>query len=63
MDAAQRSIARYLREKMTAGDANDMANRICDGTCLNATHTEIRADKVIDQWHAGRMSSATVPAV
>ncbi|MBR0746201.1 hypothetical protein JQ582_19910 [Bradyrhizobium japonicum] len=30
-DDAQRLVARYLREKMNPGDANDLANRIVDG--------------------------------
>ena len=30
-DDAQRLIARYLREKLNPGDANDLANRIVDG--------------------------------
>jgi hypothetical protein len=34
-DVAQRLIARYLREKMTPGDANDFANRIVDGIVSN----------------------------
>ena len=34
-DAAQRLIARYLREKMNPGEANDFANRIIDGIVSN----------------------------
>jgi|SRR5215217_3333840 hypothetical protein len=40
-DAAQRLIARYLREKMTPGEANDFANRIVDGI-VSATPTPMR---------------------
>jgi hypothetical protein len=29
--AAQRLIARYLRERMSPSEANDLADRICDG--------------------------------
>jgi hypothetical protein len=40
-DAAQRLIARYLREKMTPGDANDFSNRIIDGLA-SATPSPMR---------------------
>lgn len=40
-DTAQRLIARYLREKMNPGDANDFANRIIDGL-VSATPSPMR---------------------
>jgi hypothetical protein len=36
-DNAQRIIARYLREKMNPGEANDLANRIVDGLISNTS--------------------------
>ena len=51
-DAAQRLIARYLREKMTPGEANDFANRIVDGIVSatpSPTRPALRGWRMIDQ--------------
>jgi hypothetical protein len=52
-DAAQRLIARYLREKMTPGEANDFANRIIDGIVSNmpaAGRTALRSFRMIPEY-------------
>jgi hypothetical protein len=52
-DAAQRIIARYLREKMTPDEANTLANRICEGIAAvapTATRPGLRGWRMIDQY-------------
>jgi hypothetical protein len=52
-DAAQRLIARYLREKMSPGDANNFANRIVDGIVSNMPMPQrpaLRGWRMIDQY-------------
>ncbi len=51
-DAARRLIARYLREKMMPGEANDFANRIIDGLVSatpSPTRPSLRGWRMIDQ--------------
>jgi hypothetical protein len=57
-DAAQRLIARYLREKMTPADANDMVNRICDGILSNMPaggRSALRGFRMIPEYPRLRM--------
>jgi hypothetical protein len=63
-DAAQRLIARYLREKMTPADANDMANRICDGIVSNMPtggRTALRGFRMIPE-HPPQDASSRIAA-
>jgi hypothetical protein len=51
-DAAQRIVARYLREKMPPGDAIDFAKRICDGLISNMPapgRTALRSFRLIPE--------------
>jgi hypothetical protein len=64
-DAAQRLIARYLREKMTPADANDMANRICDGILSNTPtggRSALRGFRMIPEYPPEDVSSRIAAA-
>jgi hypothetical protein len=55
-DAAQRIIARYLREKMLPDEANRLANRICDGLLTNMptpSRPALRGYRMISEYPPG----------
>jgi hypothetical protein len=64
-DNAQRIIARYLREKMNPGEANDLANRIVDGLISNTSspaRPALRGWRMIDRHPPAEMTDRIASA-
>jgi hypothetical protein len=65
-DNAQRIIARYLREKMNPGEANDLANRIVDGLISNTSspaRPALRGWRMIDRHPPAEMTDRIASAI